>query len=83
MLWFGRYVCAISQIYRSWEIHKAECKKAKHPPRYNNNDIILACIAALQNYYKDNANLAEEIAKHVMDNREEQVKETIKRKIDK
>ena len=40
-------------------------------------------LAALQNYYKDNANLAEEIAKHVMDNREEQVKETIKRKIDK
>jgi hypothetical protein len=40
-------------------------------------------LAALQNYYKDNANLAEEITKHVMDNREEQVKETIKRKIDK
>ena len=40
-------------------------------------------LAALQNYYKDNANLAEEIVKHVMDNREEQVKETIKRKIDK
>ena len=40
-------------------------------------------LAALQNYYKDNANLAEEIAKHVMDNREEQVKETLKRKIDK
>jgi phage gpG-like protein len=40
-------------------------------------------LAALQNYYKDNENLAEEIVKHVMDNREEQVKETIKRKIDK
>jgi len=40
-------------------------------------------LAALQNYYKDNAILAEEITKHVMDNREEQVKETIKRKIDK
>ena len=40
-------------------------------------------LAALQNYYKDNANLAEEITKHVMDNREEQIKETIKRKIDK
>ena len=40
-------------------------------------------LAALQNYYKDNANLAEEITKHVMDNREEQIKETIKRKIEK
>lgn len=40
-------------------------------------------LAALQNYYKDNANLAEEITKHVMDNREEEIKETIKRKIDK
>ena len=40
-------------------------------------------LVALQNYYKDNANLAEEITKHVMDNREEQIKETIKRKIDK
>lgn len=40
-------------------------------------------LTALQNYYKDNAEVAEEIAKHVMDSREEQVKETIKRKIDK
>lgn len=40
-------------------------------------------LAALQNYYKDNASLAEEITKHVMDNREEEIKETIKRKIEK
>ena len=40
-------------------------------------------LASLQNYYKDNANLAEELAKHIMDNREEQIKETIKRKIEK
>ncbi len=40
-------------------------------------------LATLQNYYKDNVSLAEEITKHVMDNREEQIKETIKRKIDK
>jgi hypothetical protein len=40
-------------------------------------------LAALQNYYKDNVNLAEEITKHVLDNREEEIKETIKRKIDK
>jgi hypothetical protein len=38
-------------------------------------------LAALQNYYKNDVNLAEEIAKHVMDSREEQIKETIKRKI--
>lgn len=38
---------------------------------------------ALQNYYKTDPKIAEEIAKHVMDSREEQIKETIKRKIDK
>ena len=38
-------------------------------------------ISALQDYYKNNTTLAEEIAKHVLDNREEQIKETIKRKI--
>lgn len=37
-------------------------------------------LTALQNYYKNDNNLAEEITKHVMDNREEQIKETIKRK---
>jgi hypothetical protein len=40
-------------------------------------------LSALQNYYKTDPKIAEEIAKHVMDSREEQVKETIKRKIDK
>jgi hypothetical protein len=37
-------------------------------------------LTALQDYYKNNTELAEEIAKHVLDNREEQIKETIKRK---
>jgi len=37
-------------------------------------------LAALQNYYKTDPNIAEDIAKHVMDSREEQIKETIKRK---
>jgi hypothetical protein len=37
-------------------------------------------LSALQDYYKNNATLAEEITKHVLDNREEQIKETIKRK---
>lgn len=40
-------------------------------------------LAALQNYYKADAKIAEDITKHIMDSREEQVKETIKRKIDK
>jgi hypothetical protein len=39
--------------------------------------------SALQNYFKTDTKIAEEIAKHVMDSREEQVKETIKRKIEK
>lgn len=40
-------------------------------------------LTALQNYYKTDPQIAEDIAKHVMDSREEQIKETIKRKIDK
>jgi hypothetical protein len=40
-------------------------------------------LLALQNYYKTDPNIAEDIAKHVMDSREEQIKETIKRKIEK
>lgn len=40
-------------------------------------------LTALQNYYKTSPSVAEEITKYVMDNREEQIKETIKRKIDK
>jgi len=40
-------------------------------------------LAALQNYYKDDVKMAEDLAKHVLDSREEQIKETIKRKIDK
>jgi hypothetical protein len=38
-------------------------------------------LSALQEYYKNNSALAEEITKHVLDNREEQIKETIKRKV--
>jgi hypothetical protein len=40
-------------------------------------------LTALQNYYKTDPTVAEDIVKHVMDSREEQIKETIKRKIDK
>jgi hypothetical protein len=40
-------------------------------------------MAALQKYYDSKPEQAEEVTKFVMDNREEQVKEVIKRKIDK
>lgn len=40
-------------------------------------------LTALQNYYKNDVKIAEEITKHVMESREEQVKETIRRKIEK
>jgi hypothetical protein len=38
-------------------------------------------LQALQNYYKEQPNVAEDLTKHIMDSREEQIKETIKRKI--
>jgi hypothetical protein len=40
-------------------------------------------LAALQNFYKADPKMAEDLTKHVLDSREEQIKETIKRKIDK
>ena len=40
-------------------------------------------VSSLKNYFASNPTQAEEITKFVMDNREEQIKETIKRKIDK
>jgi len=40
-------------------------------------------MTTLKSYFSSNPVQAEEITKFVMDNREEQVKETIKRKIDK
>jgi hypothetical protein len=40
-------------------------------------------LISLQNYYKTDLKTAEEITKHILDSREEQIKETIKRKIDK
>ena len=38
-------------------------------------------LEALQNYYKNNPTIAEEVTQHVLDNREEQIRETIKRKL--
>jgi hypothetical protein len=40
-------------------------------------------LSAIKTYYKDNENVAEDITKHILDSREEKVKEIIKRKIDK
>jgi hypothetical protein len=40
-------------------------------------------LAALQNYYKSDPQIAEDLTKHVLNSREEQIKETIKRKVDK
>ena len=40
-------------------------------------------LSALQNYYKDEPDKAQDLTKHIMESREEQVKETIRRKIDK
>ncbi len=38
-------------------------------------------LLSLQNYYKTEPQMAEDIAKYVLENREEQIKETIKRKV--
>jgi len=54
-------------------------KKNKVKKPINGKTLLLA----LQTYYKNDPNMAEEIKNHVMDSREEQIKETIKRKIDK
>jgi hypothetical protein len=39
-------------------------------------------LTSLQKYYKNEPNIAEELVKHIMDDRQEEIKETIKRKID-
>lgn len=54
-------------------------KKSKTKKPINGKSLL----AALQNYYKADPTTAEDITKHVMNSREEQIKETIKRKIDK
>jgi len=54
-------------------------KKNKVKKPINGKTLLLA----LQNYYKTDTNMAEELTKHIMDSREEQLKETIKRKINK
>jgi len=40
-------------------------------------------MTTLQKYFKDDSEEASEIAKFILDNREQEVKETIRRKVDK
>ena len=40
-------------------------------------------LAALQTFYKEDSKTAEDLTKHILNSREEQTKETIKRKINK
>ena len=40
-------------------------------------------LSSLQKYYENDPKIAEDLTKHIMETREEKVKETIKRKIDK
>ena len=52
-------------------------KKNKVKKPINSKTLLLS----LQNYYKSDPKMAEDITQYVLDSREEQVKETIKRKI--
>ena len=54
-------------------------KKSKVKKPINGKTLLLA----LQNYYKSEPNVAQDLTKHILDSREEQIKETIRRKIDK
>ena len=40
-------------------------------------------MAILQNYYKNDPTVAENLTQHILDNREEKIKESIQRKIEK
>ena len=40
-------------------------------------------LGTLQEYYKNNSSMAEELTKHILENREETIKETIRRKNEK
>jgi hypothetical protein len=40
-------------------------------------------LKVIQDYYKNDKTVAEDLTKHILENREEQLKETIKRKMDK
>jgi len=54
-------------------------KKSKVKKPINSRTLL----SSLQNYYKDNQQIAEDVTKYILDNREEQVKEIIKRKVHK
>ena len=40
-------------------------------------------LQALQNYFKEDINTAQDLTKHILNSREEQIKEMIKRKVNK
>ena len=40
-------------------------------------------LLALQNYFKEDPNTAQDLTKHILNSREEQIKEMIKRKVNK
>jgi hypothetical protein len=54
-------------------------KKNKVKKPINGKSLVIA----LQNYYKETPQVAEDITNHIMSGREEQVKETISRKMKK
>lgn len=54
-------------------------KKSKVKKPINSKTLL----TSLQNYYKDNHQIAEDLTKYILDNREEQIKEIIKRKLHK
>jgi len=56
-------------IYKKTTIKKPICSKS--------------LLSVLQNYYKEDVKMAEELTKHIMNNREEKIKETVHRKIAK
>ena len=54
-------------------------KKTKSKKAINSKSLL----SSLQDYFKDDLKTAEELTKHILENRSEQVKETLRRKIDK
>jgi hypothetical protein len=56
-------------IYKKTTVKKPICSKS--------------LLSVLQNYYKEDVKMAEELTKHIMNNREEKIKETVHRKIAK
>jgi len=54
-------------------------KQTKSKKAINSKSLLVS----LQDYFKNDLKTAEELTKHILENRGEQIKETLKRKIDK